>query len=143
MVWERQRLQKIMKGIYVLLISISQRINVEVGAKGTVNFERGLYMYVGSGQSNLEKRLKRHLGRDKLELWHIDYLLKDKAVKVLKVFFKEGEKAVECETAKNIGKSGVSVKGFGSSDCKCLSHLFRVNDWRFLEQDMQEITEMI
>jgi Uri superfamily endonuclease len=34
------------KGIYVLVVSVGKDINVNVGALGRVNFERGLYAYV-------------------------------------------------------------------------------------------------
>ena len=64
-----------MKGIYILLISIAGRISVSVGALGDKSFQKGLYVYVGSAQNNLEKRVKRHLRKVKRRFWHIDYLL--------------------------------------------------------------------
>jgi len=126
------------KGIYVLVLSVSKDIDVSVGALGKVNFEKGLYVYVGSAQNNLEKRIKRHLGKTKQKFWHIDHLLDDAHVEVVKVFHKEAEKLEECKTAKYIGEIGVPVKGFGSSDCNCESHLFKLEDHDFLREFMHE-----
>ena len=126
------------KGIYVLVVSVGKDINVDVGALGRVNFEKGLYAYVGSAQNNLEKRIKRHLRKTKQKFWHIDYLLDDDNVKVLKVFYKHAGKSEECKAASRIAERSVSIKGFGSSDCKCRSHLFKIGDYRFLREFMRE-----
>ncbi len=126
------------KGIYVLVLSVSKDIDVNVGALGCVNFEKGLYAYVGSAQNNLEKRIERHLRKTKQKFWHIDHLLDDAHVEVVKVFHKKAEKLEECKIAKNISEIGVPVKGFGSSDCKCESHLFKVDGCQFLREFMHE-----
>jgi Uri superfamily endonuclease len=127
------------KGVYVLVISVDKDISVNVGALGIVNFEKGWYAYVGSAQKGLEKRILRHLGRIKQKFWHIDYLLDDDDnVKVLKVFYKNVGKAEECKVANKIAERGVSTRGFGSSDCQCKSHLFKIEDYRFLREFMYE-----
>jgi len=128
-----------MKGIYVLLISISKGISVNVGALGTVTFEKGLYAYVGSAQSGLEKRVERHLGRAKRKFWHIDYLLDSVGVKVLKVFWAEALKLEECQISRKIAERGIPIRGFGSSDCRCESHLFKLRDYGFLREFMHGI----
>jgi Uri superfamily endonuclease len=126
------------KGVYVLVISVGKDISVNVGALGVVNFEKGLYAYVGSAQKSLEKRIERHLGRTKRKFWHIDYLLNDDSVEVLKVFYKNVGKSEECKVANKIGERGVPTKGFGSSDCKCKSHLFKLKDYQLLREFMLE-----
>lgn len=126
------------KGVYILVVSVSKDINVNVGALGSVNFEKGLYAYVGSAQNNLEKRIERHLRKTKQKFWHIDYLLDDADVEVLKVFHKKAGRLEECKIAKNISEIGVPVKGFGSSDCKCESHLFKLKGYQFLREFMLE-----
>ncbi|MDI6847051.1 MAG: GIY-YIG nuclease family protein [Candidatus Bathyarchaeia archaeon] len=128
-----------MKGVYVLVISVDEDIEVDVGALGSISFEKGLYAYVGSAQNSLEKRVERHLGRVKRKFWHIDYLLDNDAVKVVKVFYKEADKAEECKIAGKLGEKGVAVKNFGCSDCGCVSHLFRVDDYGFLRDFMFEM----
>jgi Uri superfamily endonuclease len=126
------------KGVYILVVSVSKDINVNVGALGSVNFEKGLYAYVGSAQNNLEKRIERHLRKTKQKFWHIDYLLDNANVEVLKVFHKKAGRLEECKIAKNISEIGVPVKGFGSSDCKCKSHLFKLKGYQFLREFMLE-----
>lgn len=127
------------KGVYVLVILVGKDIRVDVGALGSISFEKGLYAYVGSAQNGLEKRVGRHLGGIKRKFWHIDYLLDSDAVRVVKVFYKEAEKAEECRIAEKVSERGVAVKGFGCSDCGCVSHLFRVDDYDFLRSFMFEM----
>jgi Uri superfamily endonuclease len=124
------------KGVYVLVISVRKDTAAEVGALGRMSFRRGLYLYVGSAQSNLEKRIDRHLRKDKRKFWHIDYLLGNSAVEILRVFYKKAGKSEECEIARKIVEQGVPVKGFGCSDCSCKSHLFWVKGYQFLNDFM-------
>jgi len=126
------------KGIYILLVSVSKDINVNVGTLGNVNFEKGLYAYVGSAQNNLGKRIERHLRKTKQKFWHIDYLLDNANVEILKVFYENAGKAEECKVANKIGERCVPTKSFGSSDCKCKSHLFKLKDYQFLREFMFE-----
>ena len=126
-----------MKGVYVLIIQVSNDAGVQVGALGKLTFPKGLYAYVGSAQGNLEQRVKRHLRREKRRFWHVDYLLGNDAAKVIEVFYKQADKTEECAVAKAIGERGESIDGFGSSDCRCKSHLFRLRDYRFLREFMR------
>jgi Uri superfamily endonuclease len=128
-----------MKGIYVLIISVDRDIQVNVGALGIFKFEKGLYAYVGSAQNYLEKRVKRHLGKNKKKFWHIDYLLDGSWTKVLRVYHKNAGRPEECKIAEELNKKGVPIPGFGSSDCKCESHLFKIQDYDFLSKDMSEM----
>lgn len=118
----------IVKGIYVLVVSVDKDIKVNVGALGSRSFEKGLYAYVGSAQNGLEKRVERHLRKAKRRFWHIDYLLDDKSVKVVKVFCREAAKSEECRVARELSKEADPVVNFGCSDCGCLSHLFMLRD---------------
>lgn len=123
-----------MKGVYVLIISVSKDIRVNVGALGSVNFEKGLYAYVGSAQNNLETRIKRHLRKVKRKFWHIDYLLENEFVDVVKVLYEEAEKSEECKIASRLSKNNIPVANFGCSDCGCISHLFMLKDSGLLEK---------
>jgi Uri superfamily endonuclease len=127
------------KGVYVLIVSVDKDIRVNVGALGSVFFERGLYAYVGSAQNDLERRIERHLRKAKKKFWHIDYLLDDDAVRIVKVFCKEAEKSEECRIARKLSEKGIAVKRFGCSDCGCVSHLFRVDGYGFLRDFMSEM----
>jgi Uri superfamily endonuclease len=126
-----------LKGIYVLIIQVSEPITVDVGAIGKLTFKKGLYAYVGSAQTNLEKRLKRHFRKEKSKFWHVDYLLDNEAAKIVKVFFKEANKTEECETAKVLEERDKAIGGFGCSDCTCKSHLFHIREYSFLQETMQ------
>ncbi|MEM2099425.1 MAG: GIY-YIG nuclease family protein [Candidatus Bathyarchaeia archaeon] len=121
-----------MKGIYVLLLQVTSDIIVRVGAIGEIPFKKGLYVYVGSAQNNLEKRVQRHLKKEKHKFWHIDYLLDNSNVKVAAVFYKNACQTEECSIARVIGEKGRAVNSFGSSDCQCESHLFQINNVEFL-----------
>lgn len=128
-----------MKGIYALIIAVRRNMIVDAGALRRIRLKRGLYVYVGSAQTGMEKRIARHLRRTKRRFWHIDYLLDAGVVSVLKVFQKQGPKSEECRTARLLGRVGTGVKGFGSSDCHCPSHLFKVQSYVFLRDWMDEL----
>ena len=128
----RRSLVKSFEGIYVLVIQVEEDIEAEVGALGITVFTKGLYAYVGSAQTNMEQRIKRHLRSKKRRFWHIDYLLDNPKAKIIKVFFKEGDKTEECKTANYLSEKGELIASFGCSDCKCKSHLFHVKNFRFL-----------
>jgi len=134
---ERKRQLNALRGVYVLIIQVGENISVDVGALGKLTFKKGLYAYVGSAQNNLEQRVKRHLRKKKHKFWHVDYLLDNDATKVVKVFYKEADKTEECTIAKIIGERGEPLDDFGSSDCHCKSHLFRVKEYWFLQEFMR------
>jgi len=117
-----------MKGVYILLIKIGKSTKKRIGALGKIDFDKGSYAYVGSAQNNLEKRVARHMSKNKKMRWHIDYLLDNSSSKVIKVFYKKAGKAEECRIAKILSKTEDPVAGFGCSDCKCGSHLFRIKN---------------
>jgi Uri superfamily endonuclease len=130
----------VLKGIYVLVISVSNDAKIDVGALGRLNFEKGLYAYVGSAQAHLEERIKRHLRETKRRFWHVDYLLSSVGVKIVKSFYKKAGKSEECRIASKICQKSIPIRNFGSSDCRCKSHLFKVEDYQFLGGFMREIT---
>lgn len=123
-----------LKGIYILAISIGKNKIVKIGALGKLFFKEGFYAYVGSAQKNLEKRLARHFRKTtKKKFWHIDFLLAEECVTVVKAFVKEAEKSEECKTAQSLGTLGFPIKDFGCSDCCCTSHLSMFSDYGALE----------
>lgn len=111
-----------MKGIYLLMIELKDPLKKDIGARGEIGFQAGRYIYVGSAQNGVEKRVKRHISDEKKKHWHIDYLLEEAAVKDVMVY--EEEKREECRTASLLKKEFEYVKDFGCSDCTCDSHLF-------------------
>ncbi|MEW6456760.1 MAG: GIY-YIG nuclease family protein [Acidobacteriota bacterium] len=119
------KMNKAEKGIYILSIRLKEQKKISVGKLGEIEFKPGLYLYVGSAQGGLEYRIKRHLRKNKKLFWHIDYLRKEAEIEG--VWIKKG-RFNECAAVRKIQDSTCfstfPVKGFGSSDCKCLTHLF-------------------
>ena len=107
---------------------------------GKVFFKKGNYIYIGSAKACIEARLRRHLKKNKKIYWHIDYLLKDERTQISKIWIID--KKVECQTAEVFCQdptTEIIKKGFGSSDCKCLTHLFFIKDKKKTENILKEI----
>ncbi len=115
-----------MNGSYILLIKLKENKTIKIGKLGTLFFKKGFYVYIGSSMNNLEKRIRRHLSKDKKFHWHIDYLL-EKA-EILEVYLKENTIKEECKIANMFNEKLENIPGFGCSDCKCDSHLFYASD---------------
>lgn len=152
-----------MRGIYILVIEVSKNVFISIGKKSVYDFKKGKYLYVGSalgpGKNALENRINRHLKNsnpnkeenknDKSFHWHIDYLLDNENTNIEKVFYKEiknpkkQDKEKECKTAEKIEKSlkPKLIKNFGSTDCKCKSHLFQVKNLKQIlnSQNLEDI----
>lgn len=113
-------------GIYKLVINLSKDKEIKIGKLGTFVFPKGFYVYTGSAQKGLEKRIKRHLSSNKNKKfhWHIDYLLSyAKVINVLKYVGSKDECKLNNVTGQSVGAAQI-VKKFGSSDCNCTTHLY-------------------
>lgn len=111
-------------GTYVLVIPVKERLSLEIGRLGTHDFPCGYYLYVGSALGGLDSRLKHHLKSAKRPHWHIDYLLRE--ARVATIWYALGQDRLECKlNAMLAGLPGAApiVPGFGSSDCRCDTHL--------------------
>lgn len=126
---DEEKLHQIdMKGIYLLLINCRKTQSIQIGKLGVIDFIRGSYLYIGSALNGIARRVSRHLKVKKNNFWHIDYLLSNRHVNIEKVYGLESDKMIECQIAEKIGGSAESIEGFGSSDCRCRSHLFYLGD---------------
>lgn len=65
-----------MKGSYALICHLGTKKRIKIGALGRFLFLPGCYVYVGSGLNNLNKRIERHLCKNKKLRWHIDYFFR-------------------------------------------------------------------
>ncbi len=122
-----------------MIIYIAEDLKIRVGQLGEVSFKKGNYVYVGSAKGCLKARLQRHLREEKKLFWHIDYLLNSKEVRILQIWIIP--KAIECKTADIFSKEHTCElvkKGFGSSDCKCVTHLFYIEDKEKIERVLKE-----
>jgi sugar fermentation stimulation protein A len=129
-----------MKGVYVLLMNIVRPVIVETGSLGRLHFGKGVYAYVGSALSGLEPRISRHLSKRKKNMhWHIDYLTSSPYASIEYVIMGETSKGVECKVSKAIASKPFSneVPAFGSSDCSCNSHLYRLDS--SIDESLQEL----
>ena len=112
-------------GVYLLLLNLPARVEVQIGRLRRIDFAPGLYGYAGSalGSGGLAARLQRHASSAGLRHWHIDYLLPH--TRVLGALAKEDPQRLECAWAAWAGEQAQAcLRGFGSSDCACPGHLF-------------------
>jgi Uri superfamily endonuclease len=121
-----------MQGAYTLLIGLRKPANIAIGRRRRYYFEAGYYAYVGSALSNLEKRVERHLRKEKKFHWHIDYFLNDAEVRQVVYAITDGK--YECHIAREMLKNLEFKPGFGCSDCRCPSHLFYQSDFDMLRE---------
>lgn len=122
------------RGTYALLVHVPYELALSVGELGAVSFKPGYYAYVGSALGGLEARVGRHLREEKKVHWHIDHLLLH--ARAVDVVAAESEERKECVVAGELAKILSSVRGFGSSDCKCESHLFYSQDLHVLTRQV-------
>ena len=116
-------------GTYILQFHVGRDRNIRVGALGLLEFRAGDYLYVGSalGPGGLRARLKHHLAMSARPHWHADYLRRFSRLSSL--WLSTGTDRRECAwTAMLCGlpKFDFFGHGFGSSDCRCPSHLVKV-----------------
>lgn len=126
-----------MKGSYILIVKIPGNKQIRIGKLGHIDFAKGFYIYVGSAMNGLEGRIRRHLSENKKLHWHLDYLLGEG--EVVEVYIKESNSREECEVARKLSEIFDSISGFGSSDCRCKSHLFYTED---IEKIRREVSSL-
>jgi Uri superfamily endonuclease len=106
---------------YILIIQFYSNKAIKIGKLGEFLFKRGYYLYIGSARRNIEKRIERHIRKEKKKFWHIDYLLQYGVVKQVWT-----GKMAEREVSKIMENTfEIPVLGFGSSDMReNKTHLF-------------------
>jgi Uri superfamily endonuclease len=107
---------------YILFLYYESDIEVSVGALGRILLKRGTYAYCGSAKAGLKGRIRRHLSDPIKKRWHIDHITSYSTQR--SVHWNEHEPDGECRAAEYLARTNEAVPGFGSSDCKCSSHLF-------------------
>ena len=123
------------KGTYVLLISLSRSQQISVGCLGVRRFHSGSSAYIGSALSGFRARLGHHLGKKKRPHWHIDYLLQEASIQA--ILLVETKERTECAVAGALMGQIDDIPDFGSSDCRCRSHLFFAVTGKQLEIALQ------
>ena len=114
-------------GTYILVLKVKSSQKIVIGKIGQYTFEKGYYIYIGSahGPGGIKARIERHLKKNKIKHWHIDYLRN--IAPVVGILVNYSKKKKECSWASKLFSStdlSAPIPGFGSSDCACPSHLF-------------------
>jgi Uri superfamily endonuclease len=117
-------------GTYALILHCLKKQSIAIGALGKMNLRRGYYVYVGSafGPGGVFARIQHHCRISNSFHWHMDYLRP--AAEITEVWVSYDPMKREHEWAgifMEIHGVQLPFRGFGSSDCKCDSHLFFFN----------------
>ena len=111
-------------GYYIVRLRVTRSQRIRIGRLGIIEFESGIYCYVGRALKNLQQRIARHRKRHKPLRWHIDYLRSKSAWDGVEILSPDGPD--ECGiTLELAGQPGAKrfPRGFGASDCGCEGHL--------------------
>ncbi len=114
------------RGGYVLIIHLGKRRKLRFGRARTAVLLPGYYLYFGSALSGLAPRIRRHLSTHRACHWHIDALTRISRPR--EVWWANGDARTECawgQTAMRLPGAETPAPGFGSSDCRCRTHLVR------------------
>jgi len=112
-------------GTYGLLLRLPESVSLGLPRLGNPVLAPGLYLYCGSanGPGGVRARLGRHLRRDKILRWHIDYL-SGAAAEIAGIVVPEANECGLLGRASAFPGTKMPVPGFGSSDCRiCPAHL--------------------
>ncbi len=114
-------------GTYLLIMHLIKNSQLNIGKRGHAKFNSGYYLYVGSafGSGGLRARLHHHLSSSAPPRWHVDYF--KHLAKIEEVWYAITPFKREHEWANFINglpEFTIALRGFGSSDCKCPTHLF-------------------
>jgi Uri superfamily endonuclease len=113
-------------GTYLLLLASRTPVRLSIGKLGEMTAVPGYYVYIGSawGPGGVAARVRHHRKTAVNAHWHIDYLRAVTAV--TDVYCVYGSRC-EHEWAHSLMQSAgatMPLRGFGSSDCDCATHLF-------------------
>ena len=113
-------------GTYLLLLECRKPSRLSIGKLGEMTVEQGSYAYIGSawGPGGIRARIRHHRKIAGRPHWHIDYLRTVAEVTGAYCVF-----GARCEHAwvqrlMHSDAATMPLKGFGSSDCDCATHLF-------------------
>jgi len=120
-------------GTYALILAADAHETVQIGRLGALRLQPGYYVYVGSafGPGGLRARVGRHRGvagapGGRLH-WHVDYLRR--VTQLRQIWGTMDPARREHQWAHCVGQlpnASAPRRGFGSSDCGCVTHLYYV-----------------
>lgn len=114
-------------GTYVLVLSSRSTELIQIGKLGALQLQSGFYVYVGSalGPGGVPARIAHHLKVSRRPHWHVDYLRAH--TRIEDIWYRLDGQRLEHTWAERFSLAeGASVPllRFGSTDCRCESHLF-------------------
>lgn len=123
------------KGTYALVLYMASGCRLRVGRMGIHEFKRGYYLYIGSafGTGGLAARIRHHLRLSDRPHWHIDYLRSVSKLTAVWGIYSNVRSDIRSEARlehpwaaviESMPEVRIPVIGFGSTDCRCLAHLF-------------------
>jgi sugar fermentation stimulation protein A len=111
----------------MLVVEVDHPMELRYGRGRRADVVPGVYCYVGSalGSGGLAARIRRHHRASKQRHWHVDALLEQ--ARLIGALVIESDERLECRWASWVDRRAPGrVSGFGASDCRCRSHLFRI-----------------
>jgi Uri superfamily endonuclease len=101
-------------------------MQIKIGRLGILKLQTGYYIYLGSafGPGGLLARTRRHREKTGPKHWHIDYL--KPWIDLRETWYTHDPTRREHQWATALlaeTKASVPLPGFGSSDCRCETHL--------------------
>lgn len=118
-------------GTYALILHLRRFTKIRIGKLGIRAFDAGYYVYVGSafGPGGLRGRLSHHLQPiNSLKThWHIDFLrAQPNGTTLIEIWWTADCQQREHQWADILTSDrrfSIPVEKFGSTDCRCASHL--------------------
>jgi Uri superfamily endonuclease len=132
-------------GTYALVLHLRETRSIIAGKLGNVPAPAGFFTYVGSafGPGGVAGRVRRHLRPGRSPHWHIDYLRP--VAPIVEVWHSYDPAPREHEWARQLATMTGRVqglRGFGSSDCTCPTHLFHSTEPPSLSEFTRRILEV-
>ena len=128
------------RGDYMIVMYLEQDADIEIGALGSKHFPHGYYVYTGSARKNMSARIARHQRKRKRMHWHIDYLRQQ--CQVTAVIPIRTAADLEHNLAQAVDRIAPwHIRGFGCTDCRCVSHLFGFHDNPIHCRDFMKLVE--
>ena len=115
-------------GTYMIIMRLSAPAQLDIGRMAHVSLAAGRYGYIGSalGPGGLGGRMQHHLGTIAIPHWHIDYLRAVAQCEQVWVCAQaQGREHAWADLLVQWSDVSVAVPAFGTSDCRCATHLFR------------------
>jgi Uri superfamily endonuclease len=132
-------------GTYIAVLKSNKIQKLQIGKYGELAVSKGYYVYIGSafGPGGIKSRLTHHGKVSSTPHWHIDYLRTETVFH--KAYASYSYEHKECSWASMLAEDANSIeplKGFGSSDCKCSTHLYYFKTFKTANEAIVKLSEV-